>query len=289
MLALSCGRARPDCAEGYVQVGDHCELAAPQSQGSGLPDVDRPAAQAQWGAQEIEDAIEAALVTGFPNVWTLHDTYLQMLSHGDEVCPGHETYIDDTWLYGCTADSGYWFAGVSEYWTEIQSLETAQIESWVIAGDFEFRDTEGQALSVGGGITAQHWRELDSDVTGWFTEIQGTWIHQGQGGWLDQGVSGALQTTMTHSESDDEIWLGGAVGFRNIQLYTRQLRMARSCDWGLMGDLSVRDPSGAWHAIVFGHECTPCGELSFQGEPLGEVCPNLQGIVQTLLPHLVSP
>ena len=65
--------------------------------------------------------------------------------------------------------------------------------------------------------------------------------------------------------------------------------MARSCDWGLMGDLSVRDPSGAWHEIVFGHECTPCGQLSFQGDKLGEVCPNLDGVVQTLVPYMVAP
>jgi len=289
LLPLSCAQPRSDCQDGYVQVGDHCELPSDEETEPTPPEVDRPAAEAQWGPAEIEAAIETALGDGFPDVWTLHDIYMEMLSHGDETCPGHETYIDDTWLYGCTADSGYWFAGVSEYWLRSQTLETAEIESWVIAGDFEFRDPQGHSLAVGGGITAKYWRELDSPSTGYFTQIQGTWIREGGGGWLEEGVSGSIETTMTHSETDDEIWLSGAVGFSGIQLYTSQLQTARSCDWGLTGALSVRDPSGAWHEIVFGHECGRCGMASFQGEPIGEVCPDLSGMVDTLLPRLVAP
>ncbi len=285
-LLLSCAQQSAVCPDGYVQVSDHCTIAPAEDGEPDLPSIDRPAAQAQWGPAEIETEIEAALIAGFPEVWSLHDTYLEMLTHGDALCPGHETYIDDTWLYGCTAESGYWYAGVSEYWTETQYLETAEIRSWVIAGDFEFRDTQGGSLAVGGGITAQHWQELDSDVSGWFTEIQGSWIRAGEGGWLEDGVSGAIQTTMTHSDTDDEIWLSGAVGFSDIQLYTRQLRLARSCDWGMTGALSVRDPGGAWHEIVFGNESTSCGRVSFQGEPMGEVCPNLDSLVQTLLPYM---
>ncbi len=286
LLLAGCSSPGPDCAEGYVQRGNHCELPEPADPEPELPEVDRPTATPVWGPAEIETAIQTALIRGFPNVWELHDGYFDMLAHGDEFCPGHETYIDDTWLYGCTAQSGYWFAGVSEYWYEEQHLDLADLTTWVIAGDFEFRDDQGRSLMVGGGVAAQHWRELDTGTAGWFTEIQGTWIDQSSETWLEEGVSGAVEITLIHSESDDEIWMSGAVGFSGIQLYANQLQLQQSCDWGMAGDLSIRDPSGAWHEIEFGHQCTPCGKASFAGQPEGDVCPDLTPLASTFLPMM---
>jgi hypothetical protein len=285
MLALvGCTEQQPPCAEGYVQHGDHCSLAEPADEAPESPDLDRPAAQPSWGPDEVEAAIKDGLVDGFPDVWSQRDGYFDMLAHGDARCPGHEDYIDDTWLYGCTADSGYWFEGISEYFTMDQATDEAVYKAWVIAGDFEFRDAHGRALTVGGGTMAEEWHQLDTSESEWLTEFQGTWIDQSGDGWLTEGVSGATQVHLTLSPEEAQIQISGAAGFSGIHLYAERLQLLRSCDWGMSGDLSIRDPSGGWHKIDFGPSCASCGELSFEGKSNGEVCPDLSKLVETFLP-----
>jgi hypothetical protein len=285
MLAIvGCTEQQPACAEGYVRRGSQCSLAETADEAPESADLDRPAAQPSWGPDEVEAAIKDGLVDGFPDVWSQRDGYFDMLAHGDARCPGHEDYIDDTWLYGCTADSGYWFEGISEYFTMDQTTDEAVYKSWVIAGDFEFRDAHGRALTVGGGTMVEEWHQLDNSRSEWLTEFQGTWIDQSGDGWLTEGVSGSTQVHLTLSPEDAQIQIIGAAGFSGIHLYAERLQLRRSCDWGMSGDLSIRDPSGGWHKIDLGPSCTRCGELSFEGESLGEVCPDLSKLVETFLP-----
>jgi hypothetical protein len=288
LLLVGCTEQRTPCAEGHVRQGDHCLLDEPADEAATL----RPAAKPSWGPDEVETAIKDGLVDGFPDVWSQRDGYFDMLAHGDARCPGHEDYIDDTWLYGCTADSGYWFEGISEHFlidpVDLPSRELRKYDSvyqgWVITGDFEFRDVQGRALRVGGDIMAAKSLQLTPGTSEWITGFRGTWIDESGDGWLTEGVSGAIQVDLSLSPEDAQIDISGAVGFSGIHLYSEQLQLLRSCDWGMSGDLSIRDPSGGWHRIDFGPSCSPCGELSFEGEPLGEVCPDLSKLVETFLP-----
>ena len=247
-----------------------------------IPELESPAAQAQWSAADIEAAIAAALVDGYPDAGYLHTAYLEVLSHGDTTCPGHETYIDDTWLYGCTADSGYWYSGVSEYIEET----TSEYEGVLIAGDVRFEDPSSNVFSIGGHAAVATGSKGEQRVT--FLEISGSWIWQGDptASWLAGGISGSQNTLIGRGDAMDMIELSGAISFNGVSLDFAELRLLSMCDWQPVGVLSIRDPTGIWHRLDYGEECSACAQGSWEDTDLGEVCPDLSPIVETAASYL---
>jgi hypothetical protein len=247
-----------------------------------IPELDVPAAEAQWSAADIEAAIEAAIVDGFPDAGHLQAAYLEVLSHGDTACPGHETYIDETWLYGCTADSGYWYSGVSEYVEE----STSEYEAVAVKGDLRFEDPDGNVFS-GGGHAAIATGSMD-DQRFTVMELSGSWIWEGDptASWLAGGISGSQNTRIGRSDSVDVIELTGAISFSGVSLDFEHLRLLSPCDWQPVGVMSIRDPTGIWHRLDYGETCSACAQGSWGETQLGAVCPDLSPIVETAAPYL---
>ena len=248
--------------------------------GPGLPHEDPPSTEPAWTAAEVQAVLEGALADGLPDPRYEHDQYIELLSHGNADCPGHETYIDDRFVYGCNAASGYYYSGVSNYLTSAETVDGTRVASVEVNGDFLFRNDREQFFEVGGhSIQKTTWPADGSSGTLWL-EHSGTWLWQAHESWLQTGASGRFSMTLSRSGSDRVVQVEGAIGFDRTWMAFDELVLAEGgCAWAPTGAIEVRDPSGAWHRVDFGTECTSCGALVFDGDTaLGEVCLDLSTI-----------
>ncbi len=247
-----------------------------------LPDLNRPASEPTWGTAELEAALTEALADGFPEPWSIRDDYLDFFAHGDGTCPAHDDYLDDTQIYGCTTESGYWFSGISDYVTE--SDASSGTEYWVVAGDLLFIDPEGLRFEGGGHMI------VDAVTTGEEMELgallMGTWGWEGHEGWLGgEGSSSALELSWSQSGEGTRLTIDGATNWSGLSLYFDALVFTSDCDAPTEGALSIRDPSGAWH-WTSPSDCAPCAEVFFggaDGEGIGEACLDLSPITDDLM------
>lgn len=284
-LLAACGSppaGQPDADNG-VAIDDRS--GPTDDQGAALPEVERPTEQAEWAVADLEAAVSVALAEGVPDPWTLQDEYLQVLSNGDPGCPGHDTYIDDTHLYGCTAGTGWFYSGVSEWHQEEGEEEGVYWEGIEALGDFLFRSPAGGELEVGGHALWRYWRDDSFSVIRITTEHSGSWKWEEHDGWLSQVVSG-LYTMDLHRDDNGSLQaiFDGAMQVWGVDFAFDALTLSEACDWAPSGAVSVRDPSGAWHRVDYGDTCSPCGQASFRDAPTGEACLDFSGVVDHLLP-----
>ena len=256
--------------------------------GSDLPAVSRPSTQADWSPADVEAAVARALADGLPDPWAIQEDYLWVLSHGNSACPGHPTYIDDTHLLGCETGSGWFYSGVSEWLvTEGVTEDGAQWDAIEALGDILFRSPEGAELEAGGHVKWTRIRSATGLVTGFSTEVQGSWRWEGDDAWLAETVSGLYATELGRGEAGRFVEIDGAARVYGVDLAFDGVRIEEgACGWAPTGTLRVRDPSTAWHTVAFGEACTPCGAASFQGAATGEVCVDLAPVADGLAPHL---
>lgn len=286
VLLAACG-SPGDPAEGLPQSAVDDRSGPTEGEGSPLPEVDRPAAEAVWSTDDLEAAFGLALRDGLPDPWTLQAEYLGVLSNGDRGCPGHETYIDDTHLYGCTAGSGWFFSGVSEYHQESDTEEGVYWEGIEVLGDLLFRSPTGGEFEVGGHALWRFWRDDAFTVNRITTEHSGSWRWEEHDGWLAHTVSGLYQLDLQRDEAGDALaGFEGAARVYDTDLAFDGFVLSEACGWAPRGLVSLRDPSGGWTQIDFGSSCAPCGEATFGGAVLGEVCLDVSGLVAGLSPLL---
>jgi hypothetical protein len=248
--------------------------------GPGLPEVDAPQTEPTWAAADVQAALAAALADGLPDPRYEHDQYLALLSHGTEACPGHETYIDDRFVYGCNAESGYYYSGVSNYLTSDETVGGARTVEIEVNGDFLFRDDEDRFFEVGGhSIQRTTWPADGGSGERWL-EHSGTWHWEAHESWLRDGASGRFSMTLSKDGADRVLGIEGAIGFGGTWMAFDHVVLAEgACAWAPTGAVELRDPGGAWHRVDFGESCSPCGALVFDRDtPLGEVCVDLSTI-----------
>lgn len=253
--------------------------------GPDLPHVDAPTNTATWSAAEVGVALESALSAGLPDPRYEHDQYLALLSHGGPECPGHETYIDDRFVYGCNAVSGYYYSGVSNYLSSDETIDGARIVEVEVNGDFLFRDPLDHVFEVGGHTRIHTTWPADGASGERWLEHSGTWLWERHESWLQGGASGRFSMTLRHGDDGRELVVEGAVGFGGIWMAFEDMVLTEeACGWAPTGVAEVRDPGGAWHRLDFGASCTPCAAVVFDGATdLGEVCVDLSA-----LPHALS-
>ncbi len=257
---------------------------------TGLPDLESPTSQPTWTISDMEAALAEALAEGFPEPWTVRDTYLDFFTHGDEICPGHDDYIEATWLYGCTAESGYWFSGVSEYVTMSGSVDLTTYDAWQVSGDLLFIDLEGQRFEGGGHIFAND-KTIDSQPA-FDAQILGTWIWEGHDGWLGgEGTSSVLDVLGRTNDGKAQLIFDGATSWSGFSLYFEDLVFTSECDHAVDGNLAIRDPSGAWHWMSY-TDCSPCVDVAFGGfdsEVSGEACLDFTPLINDFMSRLDAP
>jgi hypothetical protein len=202
----------------------------------------------------VGDRITAAFAGGFPDPLSVDVLYTSLFVYGDGQCPGPMGYSVSTPFQGCQSTTGWEFAGYVEY-TSVEEPRSLLLQS-----DVTITSPEGERYVGAGKI------DYASDGDTWTSQLTGTWGMPGAEGWLDLVTGVAIWSTWDgatltafggYQGAEDEVYLEDVV-------------------WGggaLAGTLSLRDPSGYWYDLVLGDG--GCGEVSFEGEALGEGCVNL--------------
>lgn len=235
--------------------------SGPAAETGAAPEVDA-GVEPVWSVQDMADAV--LTMTREPAVSTLEvrSTYLDLMRRGDTDCPGSDTQLVSVTLNGCTADTGYFYAGVS-VWTE----QTTPTSGWRLSGDFEIIDPEGRRF-IGGG--AAGW-QIGADALD-TVELSGTWSYPGATtDWLDTGVS-AYWRQLTSVDGDRvTASLEGGLSYAGVSLWTDAWHYDSAGCAQPMGAFDVRDPSGLWFHLDYGDDCDAGATVTVDGAPMGEV------------------
>lgn len=251
-------------------------------------------AEAPEVAPRSADEVGATLEALTPWVWTVDlravwDETTRLVAEGDAACPAITTQNGLALASGdCRADTGYAYYGFVQYalvedfyfwgreWTYEYRWQhgTIRIESpdgaWFAAeGDLEFRDYLGED-----GHRTWHqtvWGEYhwDTDVE-WLADDVGALIdvenHAG-GAPVDGGPWVALEGSLSRLRGD----------FDSVE-YEGFVYPGAACATEPDGDAWLHDPLGPWYRVAFGGDCDGCGEVTVDGEVVGETCPDLSAL-----------
>ncbi len=234
--------------------------APPVDETQPLPTFAAPAQQPSWSAQEVGDALTRALSAPI-DPGAVHDAYFDLMGRGDAACPGNPTQLTDAVLYGCDAESGVHYAGITE-WFEEPMDGPVPVMVRGLAGDFWIDAPEGVSLEGGG-----HCVEVRGDGV-WVAEMAGSWIWGGGDDWLADGFSGQLTI---EAIAGVYVLVDGAAHTSGTHWMASDLRLADACGSGPEGTLGLRDPNGGWYQLTF-EDCDPCGTLTFANEAIGTAC-----------------
>ncbi len=238
---------------------------------TGMPTVtvERPAAD--LSADEVAAHVQAALALGIPDPLSARLAYINALENRDAFCPGGgDLSIIGEWD-GCLAESGWRFAGYTEY---TGPTDPSEVGDFHLLADFRFQDPEAQ-MFIGGGDLELTLTGEGSDRT-WSSLVSGTFSYAGSEGWISsEGAGAILQTDGTWAGSVWSLALNGAINWGEEGVHFESVSAdSESCDAQPTGRIGLRDPSGYWYAmdLVCG-----CGPVHFhETEDLGEACVNLR-------------
>ena len=225
-----------------------------------LPTFAATALEPSWSAEEVGTALTRALSTPI-NPDAIHDAYFGLMERGDAVCPGNPTQLTDAVLYGCDAESGVHYAGITE-WIDEPMDGPVPVQVRVLAGDFWIDAPEGVSLEGGGHCVAVEGEGVR------VSEVAGSWTWGGGDPWLADGFSGQLTIEAIDGAY---VLVDGAAHTSGTYWSASALRLAESCGSGPTGALGLRDPNGAWYQLTF-ENCDPGGVLTFADTTIGTAC-----------------
>lgn len=220
-------------------------------QGFVMPDPPAPT----WDADEVSGRIEAALPF-LPDPLSAQSEYIEALMQGDPECP----VLFEGWsmlsaLQGCTASSGWVYAGLGSWFVMEEDGD------YSLGADFLITSPEGEEF-LGTGI-AQYMDRADDQ---WDIALWGQWHWPLAEGWLKDVTSLLMQIHRQGNRADFQGgWTGpyGSFYFRGLQADLDQCVTT-------MGEIEVRDDEGFWYALTWGGG--GCAQLSYEGQPMGESC-----------------
>jgi hypothetical protein len=214
-----------------------------------------------WTPDDLSEAVLAMTELPPLNPQAVRDTYFELMSHGDAVCPGSTTQLIGSDLRGCTADSGWFYAGVST-WMEQEAAGNAP-GGWLLSGDFEILDPEGHRFIGGGGVDARKGPEGADEA-----RYSGQWSFPGGAtDWLGYGISAYFQQSVVAASG--AVAITGGLTYGEVSIWSDRLKYAPEVCDGLTGSVEIRDPSGVWFVLDYGDDCDTAGALSFDGESVG--------------------
>jgi hypothetical protein len=229
-----------------------------------------------WSVHDLQTALEDALRHGWPTPHLPQATYLDLLERGDESCPGGNQ-LDGTDPRGCTAVSGVHFAGLSTWFEETSADEDTTHFSWNLTADFAITTPEGQVFEGGGSAQAAGVIDAGSNSASWTGRLEGSWRLTGGDGWLEGGVSTVADIEVGQNAQGTRVLVDGGVTVHSVALDADSLVLDPAVGSHPQGTLSVRDPGGGWWAVVFQDPSSACGQVSWQNQKAGEICPDLAG------------
>jgi hypothetical protein len=241
------------------------------------PEVPAPSLDAAG----VAAAIDRATASGLPEPLLARETYLGIFAHRDPGCPGGQGTNLPGRFEGCTAESGWLYAGLAEY---SGPPEVPIVDDFHLLGDFNVRDAAGRWFIGGGELELEVTRSAGT-VT-WVGDVSGTWSYAGGPGWMQpDGAGGVLQLTVERADPAWSVSVEGGMtdGTEAVHLAGVQANSGQ-CDGAVSGTLSLRDTSGYWYVLAA--DCG-CGPVTWaDGSTLGEAC---VGLDLSTLPPLVRP
>ncbi len=231
--------------------------AAPQPVDSGAEDT-LPASEPVYDVAGFEQALAQALSLGFPEPHSVHAAYLDRMGRGDGSCPDDPYNLTDSHVHGCTGSDGTFYMGVAEF------IDQPGLRS--LTGDALFRDPDGAELELGAGVVLS-WTDTRQELV-----MMGSVRDEARSDWLSPGSSFILRA----EAEEGVIRAEGGVGIGAESLDLRELSLSAGC---LDGTLALRGPDLRWYVAEL---ACGCGELAFQGQPLGATCPDPSPLIASL-------
>jgi hypothetical protein len=279
-----------------------------------VPEGDPPVPTATL--DEVRTALQEALDVAFTvHAAPVETAYETAMAGANAACPYVYTTPEGSYWYdSCTSDAGTEFDGYvfSLSGEGIVEPETGAVyDYWYAFGGATVVDAQGHTLEVGGGAVVQKVTSDDgggalvyyySDLAGTFgwdgAEASGTWLETD----LDPDLSLYAYAATDYEASYVELsgGFGGLADGWAVAFDTNQVGsvlLGLPCETELSGTVGVRAPDGTWMDVQFdgpdpealddfvAADCDGCGEVWFQGEPMGEICVD----VSTLLASGVAP
>ncbi|GEM_PF-5745257 len=263
VLALS------GCTASSVQ-----DSAAPASDALAPPDL-----TLEWTADELVGSLDRLFEYGLPESVSLSEIYLELMAHGDGYvggCPTDPLVLTDDVVEGCTAASGWFYAGIST-WEELSEEEEGV--GWGFTGDFRIISPDQEVYTVAGNVHALAPREDPENE--WSVAMHGSWHSTWHGGWLERGLSASVE----YFRREDQMTLVGVMQADDVAVEFVDVILEQDLDTcgGIReAQVAIRDPSGLW--VDWQTSCSPCGPVSLDDEVLAEsVCLDVTGLFDGLV------
>jgi hypothetical protein len=238
---------------------------------SGWSGLEPPAWELESTPEELVAGLETLLVDGVPSPGPVREHYRELMENGDEAangCPGNAYTLDDDVVRGCTAESGWFYSGIST-WTESEGDGFAR---WSFTGDLWITSPEDLTYTVAGDAT---WHQDQLGVSG---ELKGSYQSELVDGWIGAGTSADL----IFAANDYELTLDGVLGISGVSVNLTEVVWTEDC---VQGTIAVRDASALWVTWVL--DCSGCGPVTLDDEVVDdEVCFDLMPYREDLLESL---
>lgn len=265
------GCAAPECAGACGDPAD----PAPDGEDTAAMVYSSEPPVPEWTAEDVGEQIEALVALGAPNPVDLAQIFGDLMTRGDELCPGDTSQFEQ--IPGCETADGYVYSGTAFLtvgeWLFIDHDRVPII--WFHGGDFEIRRPDGTRFSGGGDL--DYTTEKGDALVSTFT-LAGSWQDEARIDWLGQTFSGVYSAEVVRTETDHAITLSGGIGVGDLDLNFVDMAWDSSgpCAGAATGALQVRGPRGYWYGWDLGHDCDACGAVTFhQDQDLGELCLDL--------------
>ena len=274
------------------------------------PDLSSEELTASFGTAEAGALIEdMLLLVQALDAQTLLQTFADLNAQSDDSCPNGRTVgtVDGgegsvvLWINDqpCTSESGVYFGpGVAQRLTVVMPIQDGitQDTEQVFAQYLDLQGSDGS--SVRGGFVIDRSTYILPDDTGFVHALyyEGTVqldaTNAGQNPWLNGEATGELILEAIDTQGVRSLKISGSLqppeGSALSAIEFHQLGLDNVSCAKTFGSVSLRDLNGGWHDVDFGGEfdpattCDACGELSFDGEPLGEACSDEVALGQLL-------
>jgi hypothetical protein len=251
---------------------------------SGLVEI--PERRAEWTAEEVGQQIDAALASGVPDPGLVFESYEELLSHGDDDCPG-STFNGGFLVVGiCSTSDGYQFSGSAGVTIE-DTRVVAEDGSFSGAAmrmsspaDYLILRPDGTGLAAGGNLTQRVSSENGQVL--WSTEVRGSFRDDGVDGWLGAGFSATLRWSgredsgVVYSDVIGDLTLHGI----SLQLEDFHLSPETCSDGAELGTIMLRQHDATWYTLTLDGPCSRCGDVVWDDrEELGEACVDLEPLI----------
>lgn len=236
-----------------------------------VPEVTTEIPAAALTAESVAATIEGVFAAGMPSPLLPRKAYLEAFDGRDENCPGGWGHNLSGAFQGCTADSGWLYAGVAEYQGSAQPDE---ISDFSLLADCYMVDPQGNWFVAAGNLLLE--RAGNSSGGTMVAEISGTYSYAGAGGWMAPAGAGAvLEMEASWTDSGWSLDLDGTVtnGTDSVRLEAISAGSGQ-CGGIPVGVYGLRGAGGYWYELLAG-ECG-CGMVTYaDGTSLGEACVDL--------------